>query len=234
MPDLFNKKKLDSNSIEENSSVDANALNDSSEKKEKKAKKNKMLYLEHNTMNFLERYEAVVEGKSSADALTAYKKPLIILAVVIVILALVAQGLNIYSSLRVNSLDKYIKDPANVEAYDNAIQVKAKVDQATLQKNNMEAMITAIATYPDIDQNFFNAVNTAATANSIVISNYGYAGETGYFTVSCTSSTPQNITAFIRALDATGLFANIEYSGFSGGAEGGYGFSVSCYCNAGE
>lgn len=224
MADLFKKKNLDAEAVEA-------PAEEKAEKKEKK-QKNKLQYLEHNTMNFLERYETVVEGKTADKGLEAYKKPIMILMIVLVVIGVIAQGLNIYSGMRIKSLEKYINDENNKASYNQALEVKTAVEQAKLQKTNMEAMIAAIASYPDVDKTFFSSVNGAATANSVTIGNYGYAGGTGYFTVACTAATPQNISDFIRALDATGLFASIEYGGFSGGAEGGYSFSVSCYCNA--
>ena len=226
MADLFKKKNLDAEAVEA-------PAEEKAEKKEKK-QKNKLQYLEHNTMNFLERYETVVEGKSQDKGLEAYKKPIMILMIVLVVIGVIAQGLNIYSGMRIKSLEKYINDENNIATYNEALAVKTSVEQAKLQKTNMEAMIAAIATYPDVDKSFFDSVSGAATANSVVINNYGYASASGVLSVSCVASTPQNISNFVRALDATGLFANVEYTGFSGGTEGGYTFTVTTYCVAGK
>lgn len=237
MADLFNKNKIDSTDPSVSASSDQNLPGDSNmdtNSKKTNKKKNKQLFLEHNSMNFLDRYQTVVEGKAADKGLDAYKKPILALLLALVILALIAQALNIFSSLRLKSINDFINDPDNISSYNLSVLTKDNASSAAIQKNNLLAMIDAIDTYPNVDTGLFGAISTAASSNSIAVGNYGYSGEKGYLSISCTAVTPQNITDFIRALDATGLFASIQYGGFSGGVEGGYSFTVSAYCVEGK
>lgn len=224
MADLFKKK----NNAE---AVEAPA-EEKVEKKEKK-QKNKLQYLEHNTMNFLERYETVVEGKAADKGLEAYKKPAMIVAAIVIVIAVIAQVLNITSGMRVKSLEKYINDENNKATYNQSLEVKAAAERATLQKTNLETNLAAIASYPDVDKALFDAIANAATANGVTLGTYGYAANSGYLAITgCSAQSPASITAFIRAAEATGLFASTEYQGFSGGGEGGYSYNVSFYLAA--
>lgn len=226
MADLFKKKNLDAEAVEA-------PVEEKAEKKEKK-QKNKLQYLEHNTMNFLERYETVVEGKAADKGLEAYKKPIMILMIALVVIGVIAQGLNIYSGMRIKSLEKYINDENNKASYNQSLETKAAADAATLQKTNLEANLAAIASYPDVDKKLFDAIANAATANGVTLGTYGYSGSTGYIAISgCTAPSPASITEFIRAAETTGLFVDFEYQGFSGAGEGGgYSYNVSFYLAA--
>lgn len=225
MADLFKKKNAEAAAVEA-------PAEEKAEKKDKK-QKNKLQYLEHNTMNFLERYETVVEGKSQDKGLEAYKKPIMILMIVLVVIGVIAQGLNIYSGMRIKSLEKYINDENNQASYNQSLETKAAAERAQLQKTNLETNLAAIASYPDLDKALFDALGNAATSNGVTLGSYGYAGGTGYLAITgCSAQSPASITAFIRAAEATGLFTSVEYQGFSGGGEGGYSYNVSFYLAA--
>ena len=204
------------------------------EKKSKKEKPAKKQYLESNKMNFLERYEFVVEGKQTDVDFDALKKPIAIVLGVLLVLLVITQGLSIFTSAKVKSYEKYINDPNNVASYAQATELKNKIDQTTLQKTNMESLIAAIATYPDVDTAFFQAIDTAAGANNVLINSYGFTSVTGTLSLNCNATSPQNISDFIRALMNTGLFESIDYTGFTGAQESGYSFSISAVCVAGK
>lgn len=234
MADLFNKNKIDSTDSSVSASSDQNLPGDSNmdtNSKKINKKKNKQLFLEHNSMNFLDRYQTVVEGKAADKGLDAYKKPILALLIVLVLLALIAQALNIFSSLRLKSINDYINDPDNISSYNLSILTKDNVSQATIQKNNLLANLDAMASYPDLDKSLFDAIANAANTNGVVLGTYGYSGSTGYLAISgCTAQTPDAITNFIRAAEATGLFTDFDYQGFSGGGEaGGYTYNISFY-----
>lgn len=220
--------------INKNATPEAEGIAPAPKKKEKKEKKPKLQYLEKNQMNFLEKYEIVVEGKKNNVDITKIIKPLVILLIVVAIIFALTTGVKIFMNQKVKSLDKYINDPANVSSYNEAVALKQESENVKTQKTNLEALIKAIDSYPDVSREFFNAINKAATDNSVTIGQYGYAGETGVLSVSCSSASTAGISNFVRAMEATGLFADVEYNSFNGEAEGGYSFSVTCVCNGTE
>ena len=227
MADLFKKK----NNAE---ATEAPAPKEAKAKKEKKTKAPKDQYLKPNRMNFLERYETLVEGKKAELDLDKYKKPyFIVLAVLLVILVVFIVLLSV-TKVQVKSYEKYINDPNNASTYSKALKLKGDTERIKLEKANIEKMINAISTYPNINKEFFAALSNAATNNNVTINNYGYAGQSGFISIPCVASSPQDISNFVTAIEATGLFDSVEYTGFDGGAEGGYAFNVSCYCVVGK
>lgn len=224
MADLLNKNTPETGAPEADKKLDK-------AKKEKPAKKT---YLEPNNMNFLERYEVVVEGKKADLDLSAYRTPILVAGIALLVILVIAQGLNILTKTQIKSLNKYINDPTNVSAFNEATGVKAKVNDAVTQKSNLEAMIEAVKTYPDVDKAFFDAIFAAGTANTVTTGNYGYMSNTGTITIACHSQAIPNISEFVRSLEATGLFTSVEYVGFSGAADTGYSFNVSCLCKGGK
>lgn len=218
--------------INKNAAPEAEGIAPAPKKKEKKEKKPKLQYLEKNQMNFLEKYELVVEGKKSNVDITKIVKPLVILLIVVAIIFALTTGVKLFMNQKVKSLDKYINDPANVSSYNEAVALKQESDNVKTQKTNLEALIQAIDSYPNVNKAFFDAINKAATDNSVTIGQYGYAGNTGTLSVSCTSTSTAGISGFVRAMEASGLFADVEYNSFNGEAEGGYSFTVTCVCNA--
>ncbi len=220
--------------INKNATPEAEGMAPAPVKKEKKEKKPKLQYLEKNQMNFLEKYEIVVEGKKSNVDITKIVKPLIILLIVVAIIFALTTGIKIVMNQKVKSLDKYINDPANVSSYNEAVALKQEGETVKAQKSNLEALIKAVDSYPNVNKAFFEAISKAATDNGITIGQYGYAGANGVLSVSCTSTTTAGISGFVRAMEATGLFADVEYNAFNGQAEGGFSFTVTCVCNASE
>lgn len=226
MADLLNK-----NATPEAMDADAPAP----EKKAKKAKKAKVQYLEKNQMNFREKYEVVVEGKKKDVDLSAIIKPIIIVVAVVAVVFVLCEVVLLSMNARTKSLEKYINDEGNIASYNAAVALKQEGEAVKAQKANTESLIKAIDSYPNVDKAFFTAISTAATNNGVTVNNYGYSGVNGYLSVSCNSTTTSGISNFVRAMVDTGLFATVEYNQFnSGGTEGGYAFSVTCYCNGTE
>ncbi len=218
--------------INKNATPEAEGIAPAPKKKEKKEKKPKLQYLEKNQMNFLEKYEIVVEGKKSNVDISKIVKPLIIILLVAVIVFVLTTGIKIFMNQKVKSLNNYINDPDNVASYNEAVALKEKTDNVNTQKTNLEALIKAIDSYPDVNKAFFSAISKCATDNGVTIGQYGYAGDTGVFSISGTATATGGISGFVRAMEATGLFADVEYNSFNGEAEGGYSFTVTCVCTA--
>ena len=234
MADLFKKKDA---AAEQTAPVAADANAEApAPKADKKAKSNKKQQkaLEPNQMNFLEQYSLVVEGKKKNLDLAKILKPLIAVAVVVLAIFVLLEVVLIGFKARNKSLEKYINDPQNVATYNEALSTKEKADSARTQKANMEAVINAIDSYPNVDAKFFEAIGNTATKNGVTVSNYGYANDTGFLSLQCTSNAispdTTGISQFVRDMEKLGLFDNVTYNAFSGGNEGGYSFSITATC----
>lgn len=234
MADLFKKKDA---AAEQTAPVAADANAEApAPKAEKKAKSNKKQQkaLESNKMNFLEQYSLVVEGKKKNLDLAKVLKPLIAVAVVVLAVFILIEVILLGFKARNKSLEKYINNEQNVATYNEALATKEKADSARAQKANMEAVINAIDSYPNVDAKFFEAIGNTATKNGVTVVSYGYANDTGFLTAQCTSNAiapnTTGISQFVRDLEGLGLFDSVTYTGFSGSTEGGYSFSISAVC----
>lgn len=226
MADLFKKNTAEEAPV----AVDANAEAPAPEAKGKKEKKSKVKYLEPNQMNFLEQYSIVVEGKKKNLDLEKVLKPLIALLIVVLAIFVLLEVVLLGMKAQTKSLEKYINDENNVATYNEALDTKAQTDTINLQKANLENVIKAIDSYPNVGTAFFKTIAANATANGTSVSNYSYSNENGYLSVSCTSTTTADVAKFVRAMEQNGLFANVIYTGFNGEAQEGYTYTLSCYC----
>lgn len=228
MADLFKKKDAPEMTAAVESNADAEAP--VPEKKQKKEKKQKVQYLEHKDMNFLERYETVVEGKQGDVDLNAIMKPAIMVVAAVAVIFVILQVISLTMSAKTKSLENYVNDETNISAYNDAQALKQESEDVNTQKANLESLVAAISSYPDVNRAFFQAISTAATNNGVTVNNYGYSGNNGYLSISCTSQTTSGISNFVRGVVDTGLFADVQYNQFSGAKDGGYTFTVNCYC----
>ena len=212
--------------------INENVAAPAPEVKAKKEKKSKVKYLEPNQMNFLNQYKIVVEGKKKDLDLAKILKPLILILVLVLAAFVLLEVVLIGFKAKNKSLDKYINDANNIASYNEAIAVKEETDKVNTQKANMEALLTAIDTYPNVGKDFFAKVASAATKNNVTITNYSYANENGWLNLSCHANATKDISQFVRDLEKLGLFNSVNYTGFqsNGDTTGSYGYSVDCTC----
>ena len=222
----FKKKDANPMMIDGNTSAPAPAAPAAKEKK------SKVKYLEPNEMNFYEQYKVVVEGKKKDVDLAKILKPLIAVLIVVLAVFVILEAILIGFKAKNKSLDKYINDPNNIASYNEALAVKKETETVNAAKANMESLLTAIDTYPNVGKDFFAKVASVATKNNVTITNYSFANENGWLNLACNASATKDITQFVRDLETLGLFGNVNYTGFqsNGDATGGYGYSVDCTC----
>ena len=234
MADLFKKKDA---AAEQTAPVAADANAEApAPKAEKKAKTNKKQQkaLEPNKMNFLEQYSLVVEGKKKNLDLGKILKPLIAVAIVVLAIFVLLEVVLIGFKARNKSLEKYINDPQNVASYNEAKATKDETDRVNTQKANIESCMKAIDSYPNVGKDFFTSIANTASKNGVKVSEYSYVNTNGYLSLSCSSNAispdTTGISQFVRDIEGLGLFEKVEYSGFSGSADGGYAFGITALC----
>ncbi len=219
----FKKKDANPMMIDGNTSAPAPAAPAAKEKK------SKAKFLEPNEMNFYEQYKVVVEGKKKDVDLTKILKPLIALLLVVLAAFILLEVVLIGFKAKNKSLDKYINDPANIAAYNEALAVKEETETIKTKTTNMVSLINAIDSYPNVGKDFFTAIANTATKNGVTITSYGYVNDNGFLTLSCTSTSTAGISQFVRDLGTLNLFNKVMYNGFQGD-QGSYGFTVSAVC----
>ena len=187
----FKKKDANPMMIDGNTSAPAPAAPAAKEKK------SKAKFLEPNEMNFYEQYKVVVEGKKKDVDLTKILKPLIALLLVVLAAFILLEVVLIGFKAKNKSLDKYINDPANIAAYNEALAVKEETETIKTKTTNMVSLINAIDSYPNVGKDFFTAIANTATKNGVTITSYGYVNDNGFLTLSCTSTSTAGISMWM-------------------------------------
>lgn len=194
-----------------------------------KAKEIKKKYLEPKDMNFFERYETVVVGKEAKINPMFFIAPAAgVVALLVVVFAIV----NVMSAVTVRGnkkVQEYINDSKNVASYNQAVQLSSEISKRNSSKAAIDEVLEAMKKYPSIDETFVNALYGALPEGAI-IETITYNSAQGYFSMACSSTDVKAIPLFVNNLEATGEFALVSYTGYSGGS-GGYSFTVDCICN---
>lgn len=222
LKDNLKKKAGAPGAIEQNAAETAPA-------KEKKEKKSKLKYLEPNQMNFYEQYKLVVEGKKKDVDIQKIIAPLAAVLVVILLVYAGTFGYLFTIKSKNKALSNYINDANNIATYNLALETKAQIGVVGTNKSNLETILEAIDSYPNLGAKFFVVLDATAKQNNITIGSYSYSNQGGSLSVSCTSKTTQDISNFVRAMEKNGLLSLVTYTGFSGSSES-YSFSLTCRC----
>lgn len=216
--ELFKKKENKENN-EDNKKVDL-----------KNIKVSKAKYLEQKDMNFLERYETVVEGKQAKINPMYFIAPA---AGVVGLIVAVVVLINVMTLFKTNSnkkINEFINDPANVASYNQAVELSKTIANINASKSAIEDVLTVMDNYPALDQKLVASIFGNATGG-VAVEVINYDGTNGYLSITCSSTAVEAIPLYVKALDNTGEFSLVSYSGYTGGTSG-YSFTVSCICNS--
>lgn len=224
--ELFSNKNNETPE-KDNSNINSNGKEKTD--KVKKVKKQKAKYLDQKDMNFLERYQTVVEGKQAKIDPKFFVFPA---AGVLGVLAVMFIIINIITAITVSGNKKiqaYVNDANNIASYNEAVELSKDIAEKRLSKTALEQTIEIVKKYPQINQDFITKLY-AALPQGVTVENITFDSAQGYLSLSCNSDAVAIIPTFINNLEGTGEFACVGYTGYSGGS-GGYSFTVDCICN---
>ncbi len=194
-----------------------------------KSKDNKKKYLDQKDMNFLERYETVVEGKEEKINPMFYVVPA---ATVVGIFLVIFVIVNVMTAVLNNSNKKiqaYVDDSANISSYNEAVKLSSEISKRNSSKTAIEKMIKTKEKYPSINEAFVSSVYSSLT-EGVTIQTITYNSSQSFFSLSCVATDVNAIPGFINNLETTSKFELVGYTGYNGGS-GGYSFTVNCICN---
>lgn len=215
---------LQSNKQNENKKLDVKNL-----KVNLKSKDSKNKYLDQKDMNFLERYETIVEGKEEKINPMFYVFPA---AAVVGIILVALVFINVMTAVLNNSNKKiqaYVDDSANISSYNEAVKLSTEISTRNSSKSAIENMIKIMEKYPSINEAFISSVYSSLP-EGVTIQTVNYNSSQAFFTISCVASDVNAIPTFINNLETTDKFEIVGYTGYNGGS-GGYSFTVNCICN---
>lgn len=194
-----------------------------------KSKDTKKKYLDQKDMNFLERYETVVEGKEEKINPMFYVVPA---AAVVGIFLVIFVIVNVMTAVLNNSNKKiqaYVDDSANISSYNEAVKLSSEISKRNSSKTAIENMIKTKEKYPSINEAFVSSVYSSLT-EGVTIQTITYNSSQSFFSLSCVATDVNAIPGFINNLETTSKFEIVGYTGYNGGS-GGYSFTVNCICN---
>ena len=187
-------------------------------------------------LNLLDTMKSKKKANPEKENLLSKFIPAIIVLAVCVVASV---ALFVMVFLKTNELDDLTSfNTTSLEAqtamkYDNISQEVSKM-QAVVR--GVTQMLDTLDTYPMANSQVQNQITTQA-GGDIQVEFVGYSSDTGSLDMVMTVDRPEVIHEFINRLYNTGLFWNVEYSGYTFvESSGKYTIDVSCYLaqNAGR
>lgn len=157
--------------------------------------------------------------------------PAVTLAVCLVLFAGVAVW-NGATSARIRKMDRWMQDSAVQEQYRQAEERKnysASLSQSIAQVNRME---DNLATYPDLTEGVIREIEDVS-GRDMDVKIQGLDMETGTLTFNAVSRQVIDIPGYVSRLTTTGLFEEVNYTGYSYG-DNEYTLSLSCVLAAAD
>lgn len=192
------------------------------------AKKNKSLKVKD--MNFIDRYEIIVEAKPPKINPKYFILPSgVVLSILLIIIIAMSTILAITNTSNKHK-NEYINSEDNIAKYSQAEKLTQEITKRRNSKNQIESVINSIDKYPNLNNELINIIFGTAGQNKCQINDMDYNSEQGLITINCNTKSEKNVPIFVCALNNTKKFNLVTYVGYNGNAEEGYTFTVSCVC----
>ena len=138
-------------------------------------------------------------------------------------------GVSFWNSLvnmKINDAYSWINDSQIQKQYQKANETKKESERLADSKDQVEQMKQNLATYPDLDADTIaKIVDVGGSAMSVEIESMD--AETGLLTFHAVSREVIDIPGYVSKLTQTGLFSNVDYSGYQY-QDGEYSLNLSC------
>lgn len=132
------------------------------------------------------------------------------------VLAVISAVLLVLNSQKEKELDELLTfntDPGNVAAYQDSLALEAKVGRLLATMEEVGGFTEAKDSYPWADSAVTAAVERAA-GNAVDVTVNSYQAVTGSLLMTAEAADVTIINGYIDALENTGLFEKVEYSGY--------------------
>ena len=180
-----------------------------------------------------ERYDLLAAAKRLDTAkreptdhnLRYFAVPIVLMAAGLLIWGGIA-GANFVTSRKVSSIQDWLTDPSIIEQYGEAVS-KNDINDSILRDAAEAARLSdSLASYPDVDTALIAKIR-AAGGEKVDMVLTGWASETGEIQFEARSTDVIDIPAYVLALEKTGLFRSVTYTGYNY-TDGQYILSLSC------
>ena len=155
----------------------------------------------------------------------------LLILVIVLILALIGAALAflLIQQSRLTAekaeLEYYINDPQTQAQQEEAIRAQQEATDMESQSYDLENVLLNISSLPYLNSKDIKTIYGYAE-NRVTIENMNFSRDTGVLSFTATGDTPTVIPIFIAQLRMSTLFADVQYQGYSGGAQTSGGFST--------
>lgn len=133
---------------------------------------------------------------------------------------------NIVTNNQVKDIDAWINNSAVQEQYKAAKKTLKKSERLDKAKSQVDQMKSNLATYPDLDAETIATI-VDSSGSDLKVEIESMDAETGLLTFHAVSGTVIDIPGYVSRLTATGLFSDVDYSGYQF-QDGEYSLELSC------
>ncbi|MDO5136787.1 MAG: hypothetical protein Q4D55_12090, partial [Eubacteriales bacterium] len=147
-------------------------------------------------------------------------------------------ALNLDKEGELDSLEEYCTDPTNLLSYEKALEMEEKVNGLSAVLNQIRGFNEIRSSYPWASTQVMGAVERAS-GDQVAVTVTSYNSQDGNLVIVASASNVSIINQYIDALEATGLFDSVAYTGYTLSQQGElerYTVNASCHlaANAGK
>lgn len=125
----------------------------------------------------------------------------------------------------------------NLTAYQQSLQDQYAADAYHSLTDYANGITSLLDSYPDLTSGLLNRIDAAGSSSGITVEFVSYDSSTGILQFNAISDTVIDIPAYVRALQASGVFSSVEYTGYqstNSRQNSGYSLNLRCVLAAPE
>lgn len=166
------------------------------------------------------------DKKGQNDLLHNFYTPIAAVLVLCILVWGVLLRLNMSLSDKTDDINDWLNDPTVIEQYNEANAKQQENDRLVQSLQQVQNLTDALATYPTVDSALMAKISAAGGEQvSMVLT--GWDATTGALQFDAQSSNVIDIPSYVLALQKTGLFQKVDYTGYAYD-EGVYVLSLNC------
>lgn len=177
-------------------------------------------------INLLSVYQKSVAKEKKKN--WGYAVPVVAVFAVCALIFGAVFAMNLTLQAQIDGLNEEMESLADSLAYQDAVALEQEVLRTELQIRALSQTTQNLASYPEVDSETIARIEGAG--RGITLSLSGYDSSSGSISFNAVSEEVIDIPAYIVALQNTGLFHSVNYTGYQY-ADGLYTLSLSCTLN---
>lgn len=181
-------------------------------------------------VNLVQAQRYSKEKDEKKDALLKRLMPIFVVTGVLAVITAALFIMNGMKSRQLQELVDYNTDPGNLTIYGEAAALETAINSLSATTSQLEYFTRAKESYPAATMAVVRTIENAASDMAAVTIN-GYTAEDGSLQFNAEAANAILINQFIDRLEESGLFENVEYSGYNMMGEEQQRYSINVICH---